>query len=317
MGVVYAMPTNRFCHYFMIDHDRLFKELLTTFFVEFLDLFLPNIASTLDRNSIRFLPQEYFGDLTAGEDKIIDLLVEVKQSGEEVGFLVHVEAQSYTQSDFSRRMFFYFARLYQKYVQKIYPIVVFSFDQPLRAEPQTHSVEFSGLKVLEFNFAAVQLNQLHWRDFLDQHNPIAAALMAKMQIAAVDRPTVKAQCLRMLATLRLDAARSRLISGFVDTYLRLNESEEQLFTEEIGKLEAVEQARVMEITTSWLEQGIEQGIEQGERSLVLKLLTRRVGAVPESLRTQIEALPIAEIESLGEALLDFSGVADLERWLTL
>jgi len=25
----------------MIDHDRLFKELLSTFFVEFLDLFFP------------------------------------------------------------------------------------------------------------------------------------------------------------------------------------------------------------------------------------------------------------------------------------
>ena len=28
-----------------MDHDRLFKELLTTFFVEFLDLFLPDIAA--------------------------------------------------------------------------------------------------------------------------------------------------------------------------------------------------------------------------------------------------------------------------------
>ena len=52
----------------MIDHvtsqflngKRLFKELLTTFFSEFLDLFLPDIAGILDRDSIRFLPQEYF-----------------------------------------------------------------------------------------------------------------------------------------------------------------------------------------------------------------------------------------------------------------
>lgn len=64
----------------MIDHDRLFKELLTTFFVEFLELFLPEIASSLDRDSIRFLPQEYFADLTSGEDKMIDLLVEVKHA---------------------------------------------------------------------------------------------------------------------------------------------------------------------------------------------------------------------------------------------
>jgi hypothetical protein len=31
----------------MIDHDRLFKELISTFFVEFLDLFLPQIAKDI------------------------------------------------------------------------------------------------------------------------------------------------------------------------------------------------------------------------------------------------------------------------------
>ncbi len=291
----------------MIDHDRIFKELITTFFIEFLELFLPEIASTIEGGSIQFLPQEYFGDLTAGEDKVVDLLVKVKQAGEKVGFIIHIEAQSYSQADFARRMFFYFARLYQKYVQKIYPIVVFSFGEPLRPEPQSHSVEFPGLKVLEFNFAAIQLNRLSWRDFIDQHNPVAAALMAKMQIAPVDRPKVKAECLRVLATLRLDSARTRLISGFVDTYLRLDESEEKLFAEEIGKLETTEQERVMEITTSWGE--------RAERSLIQKMIARRFREVPESVQTQIEALPSEQIELLALDLLDFSDIADLEMWL--
>ncbi len=105
----------------MPEHDRLFKELLSTFFIEFLELFLPHLASTIDPNSIRFLPQEYFADLTAGEDKLVDLLVEVQQAGEEVGFLVHIETQSYAEQYFPRRMFFYFARLYQKYLQRVYP----------------------------------------------------------------------------------------------------------------------------------------------------------------------------------------------------
>lgn len=38
----------------MIDHDRLFKELLTTFFREFLDCFFPHIANALDPNFIRY-----------------------------------------------------------------------------------------------------------------------------------------------------------------------------------------------------------------------------------------------------------------------
>jgi Domain of unknown function (DUF4351)/Putative transposase, YhgA-like len=299
----------------MTDHDRLFKELLSTFFVDFLDLFLPQVACQIERDSVRFLPQEYFADLTTGEKKIIDLLAEVKVLGQDAVILIHVEAQSSSETDFAQRMFFYFARLYQKYGHRIYPIVVFSFDEPLREEPFTHCVDFAGLKVLEFNFAPIQLNHLNWRDYLSQSNPVAAALMAKMQIDEGDRPRVKAECLRLLATLRLDPARVQLISGFVDTYLRLNVREEGMFQAEIGKLEESEQAGVMQIVTSWMEQGIEKGAEQEARSLILRLLTRRVGILSSETRSQVESLTLEQLESLGEALLDFSGGADLERWL--
>ncbi|MBW4689277.1 MAG: hypothetical protein KME40_30340 [Komarekiella atlantica HA4396-MV6] len=64
----------------MIDHDRLFKELLSTFFVEFLDLFLPQVAQEIDRNSIHFLPQDVFSDVTSGEKKEIDLLAQVRRA---------------------------------------------------------------------------------------------------------------------------------------------------------------------------------------------------------------------------------------------
>jgi hypothetical protein len=70
----------------------------------------------------------------------------------------------------------------------VYPIVVFSFAEPQREEPHQYRVDFPQLKVLEFNFAAIQLNRLHWRDFLGQPNPVAAALMSKMQIAESERP---------------------------------------------------------------------------------------------------------------------------------
>lgn len=58
-----------------------------------------------------------------------------------------------------------------------------------------------------------------------------------------------------------------------------------------------------------------QGAVQEARSLVLRLLTRRVGELPDSARSQIEALPIDQLESLGEALLDFEAISDLDAWL--
>ena len=57
----------------MIDHDRLFKELLTTFFVEFLELFLPEVLAYLERDSIQFLDKEVFTDVTVGERYEADL----------------------------------------------------------------------------------------------------------------------------------------------------------------------------------------------------------------------------------------------------
>ncbi len=307
----------------MIDHDRLFKELLSTFFLEFLELFLPQVACAIDPDSVRFLPQEYFADLTAGENKIIDLLAQVRLAGQEVGFLIHLEAQSYSQSDLAQRMFFYFARLHQKYLQRIYPIVLFSFNEPYREEPNRYSVGFDDLKVMEFNFFPIQLNRLNWRDFLNQRNPVAAALMAKMKIDAADRPRVKVECIRLLATLLLDPAISQLISGFVDTYLKLNIQEEQAFQLEVGTLEETEQEGVMQIVTSWMEQGIIEGEQRGRaegrteegRSLVLRQLTRRLGTLPTSVEAQVQALDLPKLEALGEALLDFAQLSDLTDWL--
>lgn len=55
--------------------------------------------------------------------------------------------------------------------------------------------------------------------------------------------------------------------------------------------------------------------EEGERSLILRQLTRQVGDFPQALRVQIEALSLEKVEALGEALLDFTNLDDLQSWL--
>ncbi|CCI14543.1 hypothetical protein MICAE_3030002 [Microcystis aeruginosa PCC 9806] len=66
----------------------------------------------------------------------------------------------------------------------------------------------------------MQLNRLNWRDFLNQPNPVASALMARMNIAEKERAKVKAECLRLLITLRLDSARMQLISVLPNLHCR-------------------------------------------------------------------------------------------------
>ncbi|MBD2514112.1 DUF4351 domain-containing protein [Nostoc sp. FACHB-973] len=47
---------------------------------------------------------------------------------------------------------------------------------------------------------------------------------------------------------------------------------------------------------------------------MVRQLSRCVGELPQEVRERIETLSIEELENLGEALLDFQAIADLETW---
>ena len=63
------------------------------------------------------------------------------------------------------------------------------------------------------------------------------------------------------------------------------------------------------------EQAIWEGNKQGEQRLVIRLLNRRLGEIDSSLIERVRGLSVEQLEALGEALLDFSEVAELEGWL--
>jgi predicted transposase YdaD len=63
-----------------------------------------------------------------------------------------------------------------------------------------------------------------------------------------------------------------------------------------------------------MEEGIEQGRKQGELALLNRQLNRRFGSLSPQLQERIENLSIAQLEELGEALLDFTTIEDLEAW---
>jgi hypothetical protein len=290
-----------------IDHDRLFKELISTFFVEFIELFFPQVMDYLETDSITFLDKEVFTDVTEGEKHESDLIAQARFQGLESYFLIHVEAQASTRPAFNRRMFTYFARFHEKFTLPVYPIVIFSYDTPKKQAVNQYEVKFPDLKVLEFNYQVIQLNRLNWRDFINQPNPIASALMAKMRFEPRDRPKVKAECLRLLVTLRLNPAKMQLISGFIDTYLNLNRVEEIQFKEEIATFIEPIKEGVMQLTTSWMR--------QGQASIVIRLVKHKFGEVSSALVERIENLNSSQLENLAESIFDLSTVQNLNHWL--
>ena len=67
------------------------------------------------------------------------------------------------------------------------------------------------------------------------------------------------------------------------------------------------------------EEGKEEGREEGQlteaRALISRQLKKRLGEIPANITNQIENLSLKNLENLGEDLLDFNSLADLEQWL--
>ncbi|MGY4690994.1 Rpn family recombination-promoting nuclease/putative transposase [Salibacterium sp. K-3] len=245
-----------------VDHDRLFKEVLTTYFEEFIQLFFPEVHEAVDFSNIQFLAEEVFSDVTQGEKYKVDLLVKTRRKEEETVIIIHTESQSYPQPDFNERMFIYYGRLYEKYRCNILPIALFTYDQR-REEPDLFSIQFPFHDVLRFQFLTVQLKQQNWRHFIRSDNPLAAAFLSKMGYNEKEKIQVKKEFLRMMVRMNIDPARSNLLTGFFETYLTLTSWEEKKLQEEVKRMDGREGEKVREFVVSYEKKGIEKGIKQG------------------------------------------------------
>ena len=247
------------------------------------------------------------------------LVVKARFQGREAYFLIHIETQSWPQGGFPERMFDYFVLLRFKFRLPIYPIAIFSYDAPLRPEPDEFNVTFPDFEPLRFKFKSIQLNRLDWREFIRKPNPVAAALMTKMHIAPEDRPRVKLECMRMIATLKLDKARAALIGMFMEAYLKLTAEENLEYNRELRTILPQEQDAVMQYTNPWIEEGKalgrHEGRLEGRQDLILRQLRRRFGTQSDGLAQRIRELSEAKIEELSEELLVFESLVDAQIWL--
>jgi hypothetical protein len=83
-------------------------------------------------------------------------------------------------------------------------------------------------------------------------------------------------------------------------------------------LDAQEQEELMALSQVFLDleqRTIYTAKKQTADLLVLRLLNRLFGEIAPDLKLKVQDLSLAQVESLGEALLDFSTVDDLVEWL--
>lgn len=338
-----------------IDHDQLFKQLISTFFEEFIALFFPEMHQQLDFSSIKPLADEVFTDLIHGERRQADMVMEVSLKGQDTLLIIHVESQSYTQEKFRERMYQYFSLLYTKYRKPILPIALFTYDT-IRDEPDIFEIKFPFHHVLTFRFLKVELKKQNWRTFLTSDNPIAAALLSKMGYKQTERIQVKKEFLRMLARMELNPAKMKLVFGFFESYMKLNKMEEETLMESLreSKDESLEEF-VEKLPNSWRDKGLregrEVGIKEGRKEgrkegikvgkeegrkegrevgkiegkmegktevladVAIRLITKFVAPIPENMKELVQQQEISTLESIIDNIDGFKNIEEIKKYL--
>ncbi len=292
-------------------HDEAFKKLLQTFFLDFLQLFFPDLYRMINPAHTRLLMQELLVDLIGEEKRVLDLLIETRLAESDAYLLLLIETQSYKDPEFSARMFIYFSRLFERHRREhrwIVPIAIFAYDDVTDAE-SAFTMSLPGIPILNFQYLKVELRKCNWRDFVDSGNPVAAALLSKMGYTRNERRQARMAFLRMILRLtsNLDAARLALIMSFADLYFEPVQEEDEAIMKELRKDYPAESEQLLELMPAWkrwgyeegIEKGIEKGIEQGKLQGKLQIATVMLdkGFTPEQVANMTD-LPLEQIRLL-------------------
>jgi len=81
------------------------------------------------------------------------------------------------------------------------------------------------------------------------------------------------------------------------------------------ELKAYEEERQMPYITSVERIGYDRGKQEGQQSLILILLERKIGQLPQALCDRIATLSPQALETLAIDLLNFGVIEDLANWL--
>lgn len=303
----------------MVEHDRLFKELLTQFIHEFIELFLPDVKNVLEPNTLHFVDKEMHSELGLGNKRTAGLLAKARIRGKDAFFLLHVEHEAHPRTDLPRRMFRYFSILYERHGDlPIYPVALLSYQKPRKAAASTYEVSCMDRKIVTYRFRVIQLNRMDWRGFLKHPNPVVAALMSRMKISPRERVKVKIASLRMLANLKLNLEKKRFVSAFVDQYLSLSEGESIEFSQEIDKIGTKERQALIELTTSWKEEGRAEGLAEGRRAGIIDSLEVRFGSIPDTLRSRLsEVSDLSRLRELARLAVSVGSLVEFSQSLAI
>jgi len=225
----------------IIDYDTHWKEIITNLFEDFIAFFMPDAYFLIDFNQpVEFLEQELHKIVADNkkEGKVInDKLVKVKlKDGTEKWILIHIEVQSSYESDFAKRMFVYFYRIFDQYSQQITAIAIYT-GQRVPKKYGKYEYELLGTKnTYEFNTYLVK--DTDEKDLQKSDNPFALAILSnkylhKSKTDFNKRMSFKRKLIRLTKEKKYTKRQIINLLKFIDLILYLPKKLEKRFIEDV------------------------------------------------------------------------------------
>ena len=138
-----------------------------------------------------------------------------------------------------------------------------------------------------------------------------------LPLAVLTQTSDKAQTLRQVAAAVESISDRRVQSNIAASAgILAGLTLKQDFINQVLRREIMQQSVIYQ---EWREEFLQEGRQEGRReaslAFVLKFLNRRVGSLLPEDEARIRGLSLAQLEDLGEALLDFTDGSDLQSWL--
>jgi len=296
------------------DHyDSPWKEAIEHYFQEFMTFYFPDAYRSVDWSKEHiFLDQELRAVVQDAElgTRFVDKLVRVTElSGSESWIYIHVEVQGTRQTEFSKRMFVYNYRIFDRYEKPVASLAVLA-DQHKHWKQTSYGYNVLGCRLtLDFPVAKLTDYDEKLDELLASENAfglITAAhiLTRKTRKKHQERYEAKLLLIKILYQRHWDKQRVINLLTVVDWLMTLPA---WLDTKVWQEIETIEEHKNMKYITSIERIGIAKGrVEgrvEGESKLLKRQLERRFGALP--------AWAIELLSNANEPSLEAWGVAIL------
>jgi predicted transposase YdaD len=292
------------------QHDKIFKQLLRVFLEDFLRLVAPQALERLDLSSPELLDKELFAGGPHGRRRELDLLARVStRAGRSL--LIHVEIEARASQGMAERLWRYRSQIQARYDTRVLTIAFYL----KRGRPGVHLETWEsslGPDFPEPRYVSFGLAGCRAAEYLDRSEPLAWALAALMDPGPWSRAELKMACLRRIAGLkgRVDPF---LLVDCVENYLQLEPREVAEFKVLHSRRENQE-VRAMAMTWSETQKamGREEGRKEGLQEVLLHLLGKRFGPLPEKVRRQVETISsLDRLTELAERVLSAHSLEEM------